>query len=319
LDLSIIIVNWNSAEFVRKCLQSIYAGTKGCDFEVIVVDNASFDACGEICRGDFPGVKFISSAVNLGFAKANNLGAEYATGRILLILNPDTEVKGDAVSEMLLFLDSHPDAGIAGCRLLNTDGTLQTDCLQVFPTILNQALDTDQLRRAFPKLRLWRTEAFARAEDATVIEAVSGACLMIKSDVFRAVGGFTPNYFMYAEDVDLCFKVDRAGWKNYYLPAPCVVHHGGQSSDQKPESHFASVMMRQSLLEFMRLRHGRVYAAAYQSTMVVIALLRLLLLALAFIFALGGERRESLRLSFGKWVKVLRWGLNMERWTRQAA
>jgi GT2 family glycosyltransferase len=319
LDLSVIIVNWNSAELVRKCLRSIYAGTKGCDFEVIVVDNASFDECGEIVRQEFPGVKFLSSSVNLGFAKANNLGAEQASGRILLFLNPDTEVLGDALSQMVSFLDTTSDAGIAGCHLLNSDGTLQTSCVQAFPSILNQVLDTEQLRRAFPRLRFWGTQALHNDRDAAPVEVVSGACLMIKVEVFRAVGQFTPNYFMYAEDADLCCKAQRAGWKNYYLPGPSVVHHGGQSSDQKPESNFASVMMRESLLEFMRLRRGRVYAAAYQSTMVATALLRLLLLTLAFVFTLGGKRRESLRLSFNKWVKVLRWGLHLERWTRQTA
>jgi N-acetylglucosaminyl-diphospho-decaprenol L-rhamnosyltransferase len=318
LDLSIIIVNWNSAEFARKCLQSIYAGTRGCDFEVIVVDNASFDECGEICRREFPGVKFLSSPVNLGFAKANNLGAEQAAGRILLFLNPDTEVQGDALAGMIAFLDATSDAGIAGCRLLNTDGTLQTSCVQSFPSILNQALDTEQLRRAFPSLGLWGIEALSSDQNAAV-EIVSGACLMIKAEVFRAVGRFTSNYFMYAEDADLCFKVHQAGWKNYYLPGFSVVHHGGQSSGKKPESNFASVMMRESLLEFMRLRRGRIYAAGYQLTMVATALVRLLLLALAFVFTLGGERRKSLRLSFSKWVKVLRWGLHMERWSRQAA
>jgi N-acetylglucosaminyl-diphospho-decaprenol L-rhamnosyltransferase len=319
LDLSIIIVNWNSAEFVRRCLQSIYAGTKGCDFEVIVVDNASFDKCGEICRGEFAGAKFLSSSTNLGFAKANNLGAERAAGRNLLFLNPDTEVQDDALRKMIWFLDATSEAGIAGCRLLNTDKSLQTSCVQAFPSILNQVLDTEQLRRAFPRLRFWGTQALHSHRDAAPVEVVSGACLMIKADVFRAVGGFTPTYFMYAEDADLCFKVHKAGWESYYLPSPSVVHHGGQSSDQKPESNFASVMMRESLLEFMRLRRGRLYAAAYQCTMVVTAFARLLLLAIAFVFTLGGKRRESLRLSFNKWVKVLRWGLHMERWTRQTA
>lgn len=317
MDLSIIIVNWNSADFVRKCLDRIYAGTKGCDFEVIVIDNASFDECGEMCRREFPEVNFLSSPINLGFAKANNLGAEQATGRALLFLNPDTEVQGDALDRMMSFLDATSDAGLAGCRLLNTDGSLQTSCVQAFPSILNQAFDTERLRRAFPKLRLWGTEAFASDRDAATVEVVSGACLMIKANVFCAVGRFTPNYFMYAEDADLCFKVRQAGWKTYYLSAPSVVHHGGQSSDKKPESNFASVMMRESLLEFMRLRRGRTYAAVYQFTMVATAFVRLSLLTVAFVFA-GSQSREVLRSSFNKWIRVLRWGLHLERWSRQA-
>jgi GT2 family glycosyltransferase len=318
LDLSIVIINWNSAAFVRTCLQSVYAGTR-CDFEVIVVDNASFDECGEIIRREFPEVRFIGSTVNLGFAKANNLGAREAKGRNLLFLNPDTEVMGDALCRMASFLDARPDAGIVGCKLLNTDLSLQTSCVQAFPSILNQALDTEYLRRAFPKLHLWGTQALLTGDQPAEVEVISGAGLMIKADVFEAVGQFSSNYFMYAEDADLCFKVKQAGWKNCYLNSVSVVHHGGQSSDKKPESNFASVMMRESLKEFMRLRRGSLYAVAYQFSTVVIAILRLLVLTVAFVFTLGGQKRESLRLAFAKWVKVLRWGLRMETWSKQAA
>jgi N-acetylglucosaminyl-diphospho-decaprenol L-rhamnosyltransferase len=319
LDLSIIIINWNSAGFVGKCLQSVYAGTTDREFEVIVVDNASFDDCGEIVRNEFPAAKFIQSEVNLGFAKANNLGAREAKGRNLLFLNPDTEVMGDALCQMASFLDVRPDAGIVGCRLLNTDLSLQTSCVQAFPSILNQLLDTEHLRQAFPGLRLWGTRALLTVGKPGEVEVISGACLMIKSEVFETVGQFSSNYFMYAEDADLCFKANQAGRKNYYLGSVSVVHHGGRSSDKKPESNFASIMMRESLLEFMRLRRGPIYAVAYQFSTVVIAVLRLLLLMVAFVFTLGGQRRDSLRVAFAKWVKVLRWGLRMEEWSKQAA
>ncbi len=319
MDLSIIIINWNSADFVRKCLQSVYACTTGWEFEVIVVDNASFDECGEIVRNEFPAAKFIQSDINLGFAKANNLGAREAKGRNLLFLNPDTEVMGDALCQMVSFLDVRPDAGIVGCRLLNSDLSLQTSCVQAFPSILNQVLDTEHLRQVFPGLRLWGTRALLTAGEPAEVEVISGACLMIKSEVFETAGQFSSNYFMYAEDADLCFKANQAGWKNYYLGGVSVVHHGGRSSDKKPESNFASIMMRESLLEFMRLRRGPIYAVAYQFSIVVMAVLRLLLLMVAFVFTLGRYRRDSLRLAFAKWVKVLRWGLRMEAWSRQAA
>jgi hypothetical protein len=320
VDLSIIIVNWNSAAFVKKCLESVYAGTRRLDFEVIVVDNASFDDCGQIVRSEFPLAKFIQSSINLGFAKANNLGARAAGGRNLLFLNPDTEIVGDGLRRMASFLDATGDAGIVGCKLLNTDLSLQTSCVQPFPSILNQAFDTDYLRRIFPKLRLWGMQALLRPDDSPAeVEVVVGACLMIKSDVFKSVGRFSSKYFMYAEDADLCFKVKRAGWKNYYLGSATVVHHGGRSSASKPENNFASVMMRQSLLEFMRIRHGRLYAGAYQLSVVMIAVLRLLLLTAASPFILSRDKRASLRSTFIKWVKVLRWGLGMEAWSKQEA
>ena len=314
LDLSIIIVNWNSEAFMRKCLASVYASTKEVDFEVIVVDNASFDCSAESLIAEFPSVKFIQSSTNLGFARANNLGVQAAKGRNLLFLNPDTETIGEAISRMSSFLDATPDAGIVGCRLLNTDLSLQTTCVQRFPSLLNQLVDAEHLRRTLPDLKLWGMQALNSNGTPVQVEVICGACLMIKSRVFNSVGQFSSNYFMYAEETDLCFKTYQAGWKNYYLGSVSVVHHGQGSSASRSEDHFSSIMMRQSLLEFMRLRRGSAYAAAYQVSTIVAAVLRLLMLAVAFLFTGGRDERELLRGTFFKWVKVLRWSFGLETW-----
>lgn len=317
MDLSIIIINWNSAAFVRNCLETVYGGTTGLEFEIIVVDNASFDRCGDIIRNEFPAVKFIQSSTNLGFARANNLGVHEAQGRNILFLNPDTEVIGDALCRMSRFLDESSNAAIAGCKLLNTDLSLQISCVQAFPSILNQAFDAEYLRRAFPRVYLWGTRALLADGEPAVVEVIAGACLMIRSEVFKEVGHFSSNYFMYAEDADLCFKVKQAGYRNYYLSDAVVVHHGGRSSDMKSENNFSSIMMRESILEFMRIRRGPVYAAAYQASTVVSAMARVLLLMTAFPFALGEDRRTFFRRALVKWIRVLRWGLGMETWSRQ--
>jgi GT2 family glycosyltransferase len=324
LDLSIIIVNWNSAALLRECLASIYATKPELAFETIVVDNASFDAAAGIVQNEFPAVKFIQSQANLGFSKANNLGASMASGRNLLFLNPDTEIVGDALQQMSRFLDATPDAAIAGCKLLNTDLSVQTSCVQSFPSILNQALDAEVLRNVFPNSDLWGMQAiFHQDGDQSSmpmsVEVISGACLMIKAKTFSTVGQFSSNYFMYAEDADLCFKTTQAGLHNYYLSEISVVHHGGGSSDTKPASNFAPVMMRESLLEFMRLRRGPIYAAAYQCTMFIMAALRLTILALAFPFAIVTGKRCALRNASAKWFSVLRWAAGMEPWAKQLA
>lgn len=320
MDLSILIVNWNSAALLRECLASIYAAKPKLEFETIVVDNASFDEAAGMVRDEFPAVKFIQSQSNLGFSKANNLGASTATGRNLLFLNPDTEIVGDALQQMSRFLDATPDAAIAGCKLLNTDRSVQTSCVQSFPSILNQALDAEVLRKVFPHSDIWGMQAIFTQDDAPMsVEVVSGACLMIKAEVFGKVGQFSSNYFMYAEDADLCFKTKETGLHNYYLPKISVVHHGGGSSDTKPASNFAPVMMRESLLEFMRLRRGPVYAAAYQGTMFLIAAVRLTILALAFPFAMVAGKRGALRNASSKWFSVLRWAAGMEPWAKQLA
>src|SRR5690348_3920993 len=213
-DLSILIVNWNSVAFLRDCLESIYANTKAIQFEVVVVDNASHDGCEQMLATEFGSVRFIQSGSNLGFARANNLAFQASSGRNVLFLNPDTEVLGSALERLVRFLDENPRAGIVGPKLLNSDGSIQTSCIRSFPTILNEALDTDLLRRLFPRSRWWGIgPLFENRTAPAAVDAVSGASLMIRRNVFEAAGLFTTSYFMYAEDVDLCFKARRAGWE----------------------------------------------------------------------------------------------------------
>jgi len=311
--LSIVIVNWKSADFLRKCLQSIFANAGDLSLEVIVVDNASFDGSAELVEREFPGVHFVQSKENLGFAGANNLGVRSANGRNLLFLNPDTEVIGTALERMSSFLDATPNAGAVGCKLLNTDGTVQTSCIQPFPTILNQALDTEFLRKMFPKSRLWGMEPLlGDPQGPSEVEMISGACLLIRRHVFEQVGCFDTKYFMYTEDVDLCYKVWRAGWKNYYVSSATVTHHGGRSSSAKPESHFATVMQRKSKLKFFSCYRGAVYAFLYRITMGCIALLRLFIVGLVFLPTLGLLRRPVLTQILHKWTMVLRWAIGLE-------
>ena len=225
-ELSIIIVNWNSAEFVRKCLASIYRNTTGLNFEIVVVDGASFDGCGEMLAKEFPQVHFVQSPKNVGFGGCNNLGFEKAAGEFVLLLNPDTELKGPAAAVLLHQLRATPGVGMVGARLLNSDGSLQTSCVQSLPTPLNQALDLEFLRKRFPNSRLWGISALWQSSPAEV-EAISGACMLLRCETFRRVGGFGSQYFMYGEDMDLCAKVRNAGLKIYYEPRAEVIHHGG--------------------------------------------------------------------------------------------
>ncbi len=215
MDLSIIIVNWNSADYLKTCLNSLYVNNAGVVSEIIVIDNASFDKCHSIITNEFPGVHFIQSHQNLGFAKANNLGAEQAHGDFLLFLNPDTEILGNAISEMLSAIRKLPLAGVIGCKLLNTDMTLQNSCIQPFPTILNQSLDSDILLRRFPGFSIWGPVPHLLNQlGPSEVQAISGACMMIRKEIFTEIGGFSTDYFMYTEDIDLCYRVRSAGYIN---------------------------------------------------------------------------------------------------------
>jgi hypothetical protein len=317
-NLSIIIVNWNSANFLSKCLASIYVNTKSISFEVLVVDNASFDGCGKMIRKEFPAVRFIQSEENLGFARANNLAFTHSNGEVLLFLNPDTEVVGTALQDMMTCLKSRADAGVVGPQLLNSDFSIQTSCVRSFPSILNRILDSDYLRAKFRKSSLWGNRVlFEARRDSVPVEAISGACLMIRRSVFETVGHFSSEYFMYAEDTDLCYRVQMSGWKNYYAGGATVIHHGGQSSNSQPENQFSSLMMKESSFKFLRTHRGVLYASLFRSAMALAALCRLSLLAVAMVLPLGVLRRHSLYVAFAKWVRILRWALGLETWVKQ--
>jgi GT2 family glycosyltransferase len=312
-DLSIIIVNWNSAAFVMKCLSTIYENTKALQFEVIVVDNASHDGCDTMIAKDFSAVRFIQSHENSGFARANNLGFMHSCGRNVLFLNPDTELVGPAIDKLVHFLDLTPQAGVLGARLLNSDRSVQTSCIQRYPTILNQVLDADFLRDRFHNWSFWGTRAlFDSPEKPAPVEVVSGACQMIRRGVFEQVGFYDPGYFMYAEDVDLCFKAQHAGWTNYYVGDALVIHHGGQSTGAQQQSNFAAVMMRKSLARFFRERHGRVSEILYRTAMGVVSLCRVGSLAVLMVITLGFFRRERLSATMAKWLRVFRWAIGLE-------
>jgi len=315
IDVSIVIVNWRSAEFLRKCLATIYAQTRSVRFEVIVIDNASFDGSAEIVEREFPRVQFIQAKENLGFAKANNLAFNHSRGRTICFLNPDTEILDAAIENLIDCLESHADAGVVGAKLLNSDLSLQTSCVQSYPTVLNQLLDADFFRRLFPKSSLWGTRPlFEAGQKSALAEVVSGACFLVRRATFEQVAGFTERYFMYAEDVDLCYKAKLAGWNVYYHPEAHVIHHGGQSSSKNANA-FATVMTRQSLYTFLKTTRGKGYAFLYRGSMLIAAVARLLLLAMVMVATLGQFERESVPLAFQKWSSVFQWaiGLNAVR------
>jgi GT2 family glycosyltransferase len=320
IALSVIIVNWNSCDFLRKCLRSIEINAGQLALEVVVVDNASFDGSGEMVAREFSWVKFIQNDKNQGYAHANNLGYQHSQGRNLLFLNPDTEVIGEALTRLTKVVETMPKAGVIGARLLNHDATLQTSCVQAFPSILNQVLDFDAFRHKFPKSSLWGNGAiFESHKQPVVVEGISGACMAIKRSVFESVNLFSTEYFMYSEDLDLCYKTARAGLNNYYVSDAAVMHYGGRSSNSKPESNFSTVMMRESLQKFFRIRKGRLHAFAYRLAMGVAAVCRVTIIGVMVLVSLRTPRRASLGAAFSKWVGVLRWSVGLEGWAKTPA
>lgn len=295
MNLSIIYVNWNSTDLLLESLTSVAETVRDILWEAIVVDNASPSDDADRIATAFPKAKLIKSTCNLGFAGANNLGVTYSSGEYVLFLNPDTKVLGDAIKVLLTHSQTLLGSGVIGAKLLNGDGSIQTSAIQTYPTILNQLLDLESLRLRWPDCRLWRIGALFRpAAGPSRVEAISGACLLMKRVVFDQIGGFSTGYFMYAEDVDLCWRVERAGYVNWFVPSAQVVHYGGQSTNPV----WATRAKWSALIQYMKTNRGLPYALAFRGAMSIAAFIRLLTL-----FAM--QRRARRDSAVRKWSAVL--------------
>jgi N-acetylglucosaminyl-diphospho-decaprenol L-rhamnosyltransferase len=279
IDLSIIIVNWNTRDFLAQCLQSVYDTVSDLDFETIVVDNASADGSPEMVRREFPQVRLIENADNVGFARANNQAMAISQGRCLLLLNSDAVLHPGALQAMCRFMDQHLEAGIVGAKLLNPDGSFQASYMD-FPTILGEVL---LLTKLFRLLRPPCFPSHSAAESQEVSEAdwVSGACLMIRREALEQVGGLDEDYFMYSEEVDWCWRVKQAGWKVFYLPEAKVLHWGGQSIGRVP-LHRRTRVYGGKLL-FFRKHRGRGYAVFFRLILLLSAILKMGMWCLALL------------------------------------
>lgn len=315
LDLSIIIVNWNSKEYLRKCLASLREHASDVCSEVLVIDNASFDGAREMVASEFPEVIFQQSEENLGFARANNLLFERSCGCNILFLNPDTEIQGRAIQTLLGALETQPESGMVGARLLNSDHSLQTTCITALPSIANQALASNLLRRCFPKLRLWgMAPLYSKEPKAVQVDAVSGACMMAKRDLLERIGCFTTDFFMYSEDMDLCIKVRTTGANIYYVPDAVIVHHGGRSSAVHEDSNFSSVMQCESLAKFFTKHRGPGYSRMYRVSTALVSVSRITLILLMFPVTLLSKGYRSWSRIVSKWSAILSWSLDFRQW-----
>jgi GT2 family glycosyltransferase len=307
MKLSIIIVNWNSAEFLRACIHTIRANTKGLDYEIIVVDSASSGDDVERIGLEFPSITLIASRENLGFARANNLGFRHSTGEYVLFLNPDTELVGASINQLLEVIERLPKAGIIGAKLLNSDGSVQLTSIRPFPGVLSQMLETDYLLRAWPSCPLWDiSPLFSEGTEAVEVDVISGACMLMRRQVFQEAGEFSEDYFMYAEDIDLNYKVRKASFRNFYVGAAVVIHHGGKSSGQRT-SYWSTVMQHRAMLNYFRKTRGEAYGLLFRAAMGTAAGCRLAALALAYPWGWIKGKQNSLGYAMGKWSAVLAW------------
>lgn len=300
-DVSIIIVSWNVRDMLARSLRCIFQTVRRASYEVLVVDNASADGSAAMVRDAFPQVTLIANGSNLGFGQANNQAAALARGRYLLLLNPDAFAHEGAIDELVAFMDAHPEAGASGCRLYYEDGSLQSSVTS-FPTVLTELWTTLGLDRAFPAHPVFGSYVLAheRLGHVQEVDSLMGAFLMLRASAVARVGLFDERFFMYSEEVDLCYRLRRAGWRNYFVPQAEATHVWGGSAWQIQGESFLRIYRSRFL--FFRKHYGPRDAAAYKAILLLAGLLRLALGPIAF--ALSRER-DYLRI-YQNYLALLR-------------
>lgn len=269
-DLSIIIVTWNVVDYVRNCLKSILITTStSLNYEIIIVDNASTDNSVEVINHEFPQVKLIPNSCNSGFAQGNNQAISIAKGKYILFLNPDTILHNNAIEAMMDFLNEHENIGIIGPKLISEDGSIQLACARKFPSLLFR-LTCDVMRlSSIPVIGERLKKILQYPYDYSVsqeVEAISGACMLIRGQLLKEIGGFGEVYIHGGEDLELCLRMKRAGWNNYYLREAEVTHFGGRSSQQaKSRVSVNSILSDQYFyIRSFGRTHGLVYRLIIQ-------------------------------------------------------
>jgi N-acetylglucosaminyl-diphospho-decaprenol L-rhamnosyltransferase len=257
IDLSIVVLNWNVRDLLDRCLASLRSDRYA--LEVIVVDNASHDGSVALVREKYPQVTLITNVENRGFTGGNNQGIEASRGRCVMVLNPDTEVLGEALDRLVDYLDQHLDVGALGPQLLNPDRSIQSSRRR-FPTLATALFESTWLQGLAPRGVLAHyTMDDVPPDRPHEVDWLNGACTVFRREVLDRVGVYdAQNFFMYSEEMDLCRRVKEAGWKIVYLPEAQVVHYVGQSSDQAVAARH--IYFQTSKVHYFRKWHGAIQA-----------------------------------------------------------
>ena len=257
MDLSIVIVNWNTREMLRDCLESLQAPLDGIQAEVIVVDNASEDGSVEMVGEYFRDVRLIANLDNRGFAAANNQGFDRASGRHVLLLNSDTLVHGDVLVRSIEYLDTHPKVGMMGCKVLNDDGTTQLTCSR-FPSFINLLLQTFGANRLggryFSRYQMLDWDR----DDEREVDVVSGCYLMVRASVIEEIGRLDEAFFCYGEETDWCRRCQDAGWQLMFAPVGEITHFGSGST--RALNHVRDLMLSEGTIRLHRKHNGHTAA-----------------------------------------------------------
>jgi len=272
-SVSVIVVNWNTRNLLEQCLRSVYETAEDMALEVIVVDNASADGSVEMVRDRFPQVRLLENGENVGFARANNQGVAISQGRYVLLLNSDAFLTAHALQSLVELAEAEPGCGIVGAQLRNVDGSFQASHTP-FPNLWREFIILSGIGRLLYGRR-HPSRGPEGDKGSQIVDYVEGACLLVRRKAFEEVGGLDEGYFMYAEEVDLCYAMKEKGWQVWYQPAAKVTHLGGGSSQNR-------ATQREADLYRSRMRFFRKYYGTGQARLLKWQILGLTLIKTAF-------------------------------------
>jgi N-acetylglucosaminyl-diphospho-decaprenol L-rhamnosyltransferase len=301
MKLSVVIVNWNTGDLIRRCVESVYAGLPAVETEIFVVDSASTDGSTTALQARFPQANYIYSPQNIGFGPSNNLALRQATGEYLLLLNPDTLVHPGAMPALLNFIEQNPQVGAAAARLLNPDGSLQYSCSPE-PTLKGEVLRLFHLGSVRPD-GYYPMETWDLAMPRPA-EVILGACMLVRKSVLDQVGLFDEQFFMYNEETDLCRRIRQAGWQICWVPQAQVTHYGGQSTRQMAAEMF--VQLYRAKITYFRKYHSPFKVGLYKLVLYLTSLPRLALAPVASLEPAGkGEKHRAIAANYQRLLKAL--------------
>lgn len=252
MDISVVIINWNTKELVLQCIRSVYDTISGLDVEIWMVDNGSSDGSVEAVKETFPAVRIIENGENLGFAKANNRALAKISGKYALLLNSDAVLTPGAVAALFNFMERTPEAGMTCGQLLNEDGSLQNSFAN-FPTLASLLVNESALRLIAP--HRYKSKTFS-ASGPTEIESGIGACLMVRKAAMETVGLMDERYFFFLEETDWALCMRRAGWKSFFVPGARIYHFQGRSVGHSINSR---ILYYESRYLYFKKWHSSVY------------------------------------------------------------
>jgi hypothetical protein len=310
VHLSIIIVSWNVKDYLKPCLDSIFGTVNNIEFEVFVVDNNSYDGTVDFIKECFPQVRLIANKDNLGFARANNQAIAKSKGRYILLLNPDTIVLPGSINRMIAFLDTNRNFGAVGPKILADDRVTVSVCAaRRFPSIKTIFFTVTTLNRIAKCFSSSAMEWWDH-KDSREVDSLSGSCMMVRKKVINKIGLLDESFFMYAEDIDWCYRIKKGGWKISYLCDAVIIHYGEKSAVKKFSETENMAENFKAYFKYFRKHYGLIYALFYR------LMIGLIMICWNFVWIIRLFNRikskEEIKGIIARNNKFIRWSINID-------